>query len=65
MRTKTEFSLMRELQIDFISKFVSATLLENEFRCYQKPAKINGHPFGYCGVITFKITKTKKRSKSK
>ena len=38
---------------------------ESRFRCYIRPAKINGYPLGYCGAKTFKIIKTKKRGKSK
>jgi len=54
-----------ENRVALIREIVSQYLKETDFRCYLKPAKINGHPVGYCGARTFKIIEVKTRRKKK
>ena len=53
--SKIEFeqrvSLIKAIALDYFSK--------NEFRCYQKPVKVNGWPLGY--ARTFKVVSVKRR----
>jgi len=53
----------RQMLMRMISHGISQHLDEFPKRCYLKPAKINGHPVGYCGAMTFKIINVKRRSK--
>ena len=56
-----EQKILPELLEACISKYIQ----ETNFRCYIRPAKVNGHPIGYCGAKTFKIIEVKKRGKRK
>lgn len=58
MTLKTELLQMPELLEACIEKY----LKDNELRCYQKPVKVNGWPFGY--AQTFKVIKVKRRKEN-
>jgi len=53
------------LLMEMITHAINQYLKQFPKRCYLKPAKINGHPVGYCGAMTFKIINVEKRRKRK
>jgi len=63
MRIENEIQLAREARIAVICKMVQAHMQCYEYRCYLKPAKINGFPLGYGGAMTFKVVKCKMKEK--
>jgi len=65
IESEIENGIENEVRIAVIGKMVRAHMQQHEYRCYLKPAKINGHPIGYCGAMTFKIINVKRRSDGK
>lgn len=63
MKNHVEMKLGNEKRIEILKNIVTLFLDTYELRCYQKPVKVNGWPFGY--ARTFKIKQCKKRSKRK
>jgi len=57
--------IVRENRIHLLVTCIKDYMSKSEFRCYMKPAKVNGHPVGYGGSKTFKIKQCKKREKRK
>ena len=61
MKIQQTASIEFENRVELLQEMVSEYINENELRCYLKPVKVNGWPFGY--ARTFKIILTKPRRK--
>jgi len=58
-------AIVNESRISLITRLVAEHMVVNEYRCYIKPAQVNGHPVGYGGAKTFKVVQCKPRRKKK
>jgi hypothetical protein len=61
MNLNLENLQIREIRIELLQLAVSELIKESNFRCYQRPVKVNGYPFGY--AKTFKIISVKRRKR--
>jgi hypothetical protein len=64
---KFEIEKQMEIEVEqmplLLESCIDHYLKTVEFRCYMRPAKINGHPPGYGGAQTFKIVKIERRKR--
>ena len=56
-----ELHISKEIRMEILQLAVSGLIKELNLRCYQKPVKVNGWPFGY--ARTFKIISVKRRKR--